>query len=969
MKTITDNAAQLLYDGRPRLANFGLPLAAGVLRSPEALKLTLGNQALEAHIEARSFWPDGSVRWCWCQTIVTQSGLLGLHIQQDLEVPDAEQVTRKPDNVDSSPVTPAHAVDSDHDEAQCTDTQISKAAPNKLGAHATRKPILGSPILPTWTQSRVSGQTLLCFIPIQSQLSHSSQTVATKAPAENTNTLDSKHKIDGNSGSASAIDITKLSLQVQLTLAGQTQPMALSQLRAQHSQNSLSETVLFTGELHQTKQSQTRQTLHLTAKFIRTIKTNEFTFSLRLHNPNAARHSTGSWDLGDAGSCIIDKFALVFSCPDTVPGLHLESLSLAEKAQEIPAITQHVVNGDFTLTQHGSGGQHWQSPIHVDAQGRHPVKARGFTLQTAATTNTTNNAKAAPSEGLRAQPTGTLLTIRNSPDTNAEAVPHSALAIHISLKDFWQNFPTQLIGTRGGLRFELFPHTTELQGGESKTWHFSGQLFNRTDAEPSIEKLTPPRLRYNHAYLNNSGVFPHVRFSQTVNPISELIFRGLTGDTNFFQKREATDVYGWRHYGELYADHEAVNSKPDSYFISHYNNQYDPLMGMTLQYLHWGELSWLDLIGPLAQHIKDIDIYDTVEDKAEYNGGLFWHTDHYLPAETSTHRSYSRHHTAAYEGYAGGGGPGGQHCYTTGLALQYWLFGDEQAKEKVLQLTSWIRAFYNGSGSLLDRTFRLLTIDFKKRQLTNIGLKVPGFRYPLDRGTGNYLIALLDAFELTQTDTFMQEMGDVIRQTVHPTDDIAARNLKDVENAWFYTVFLQALCRYLCLKESLQNIDDDYWYARHCFVHYLQWMLTNESFYLDDPDQLEFPNDTWCAQEMRKANLFCFGWYFAQNAEPEYLTRAEQFYHYIEKKLAQSPEAEFTRVLALLMQNDGVRQKFRSRPRSEVRWVEKTYPPHPGFDAKRILATFFKDILKLLSQFSPKRELHWIKLRFPKLFR
>lgn len=912
MKTITDNAAHLLYDGAPRLTGFGLPFAQGVLKSPRDLHLSIGNHKLRSNIEARSFWPDGSIKWCWCQAIVDQSGLLGLQCgSPDPEMPSAT-------------------------------TELT-ATPSPLHEH--------SPRLPTGDQSRVSGETLLCFLPLASL--HTKGKVLERANAES----------------------PYLSIQVQLTLAGQTQAMALTQLRAKRDESALSETTTFTGELRHAG-----QTLKLRADLERCPSTNSFALKLRLHNPHAAQHGTGSWDLGDPGSCMIDKFALVFSQDNTQPSLHLTSFDLADKAQAPAPYKTYFSNGDFTLCQHSSGGEHWQSPIHVDAQQSLPLTTRGYTLHT---THDTLEKADLPKTGCRAQPIGMLTQTSVTQAVQAvQAVPkdenHVTDTVAISLADFWQNFPVQLIGTRDGLRFELFPSTTELQGGESKTWLLQGQLqtfkYAQTAAQASDDATAhassgSPRLRYNHAYLNSSGVFPHLRFSRTPNPLSELIFRGITGETNFFQKREATDVYGWRHFGELYADHEAANHAPDNYFISHYNNQYDPLMGMTLQYLHWGELSWLDLMMPLAQHIKDIDIYDTHEDKAEYNGGLFWHTDHYLPAHTCTHRSYSQHHTAAYEGYAGGGGPGGQHCYTTGLALHYWLFGDEQAKEKVLQLTRWIRAFYNGDGSVLDRTFRFLTIDFKNKQLTNIGLKAPGFRYPLDRGTGNYLIALLDAFELTQSTDYMQEMASVIRQTVHPDDCPDSRALKDVENAWFYTVFLQALARYLCLKESVHNIDDDYWYARHCFMNYVQWMREHESFYLDDPAQLEFPNDTWCAQEIRKANLFCFGWYFAQEAEPEYLSRAEQFYHYIEEKLSSSTEAEYTRVLALLMQNDGVRQKFRSRPRSEVTWVERTYAQHPGYNPKRIIVTYVTDILKLMKRFSPQRELRWMKLRFPKLFR
>ena len=52
----------------------------------------------------------------------------------------------------------------------------------------------------------------------------------------------------------------------------------------------------------------------------------------------------------------------------------------------------------------------------------------------------------------------------------------------------------------------------------------------------------------------------------------------------------------------------------------------------------------------LAGHVTDIDIYHTSRDRAAYNGGYFWHTQHYQPAGTATHRAYS-----SARGSSGGG--------------------------------------------------------------------------------------------------------------------------------------------------------------------------------------------------------------------------------------------------------------------------------------------------------------------------
>ena len=137
-------------------------------------------------------------------------------------------------------------------------------------------------------------------------------------------------------------------------------------------------------------------------------------------------------------------------------------------------------------------------------------------------------------------------------------------------------------------------------------------------------------------------LFLQARSSNT--DLQGLIDAGLYGANNFFAKREAIDEFGWRNFGDIYADHEELNYSGDTPLISHYNNQYDALDGLLRQYLASGDRGWTDLAFPLAQHIVDIDIYHTIEDRDEYNGGLFWHTDHYANAYTCTHRTYSKSH-------------------------------------------------------------------------------------------------------------------------------------------------------------------------------------------------------------------------------------------------------------------------------------------------------------------------------------
>lgn len=841
MTKIIKHIADITYQGAETIFTFGLPLPKGQVAKVNELQLCQNKELLSAYLTPVGYWNDNSIRWLKCQTIVGQSGIVDVLLNNDSDTCESFSVVESKTNSFKS---------SKNIIFQTCEDSLKASIKLKLCDH----------------------ETPLNFI---------------------------KQK-----------NISKLT--------------------------PLTETYTITG-IFKFNKRQLKLNCHIeVCKY-----TGDIGIKLRLHNPHAAAHTGGQWDLGDKNSIIIEDFSLILQLADTQASVVINDTSI--EAQE-PVDYE----GDYTLKQYSSGGDNWQSPIHWDENKNITVHKNGFELI---------NEKDILLQGLRAAPVAAL--------KNKEKL------FKMKLEGFWQNFPITLIGNKDSLSWKLLAKNTELQGGESKTWVFRCNLKTpreRSESDKKISNLAVPHIRYNTEYLAQCNILPHLSFSKSRSALTKLIHIGIDGEQDFFKKREKNDVYGWRNYGELDADHEAVNKPENSYFISHYNNQYDPLMGMTLQFLHHGDPKWLQLLKPLNQHIQDIDIYDTKDDKAEYNGGFFWHTDHYLSAQTCSHRSNSKHHIAAYDGFLGGGGPGGQHCYTTGLTLQYWLFGDEEAKTKVAQLCTWIRHFYDGSDSIAERTFRLLTIDFKQNELTNIGVKAPGYKYPLDRGTGNFLVALIDNYDLRETPALLQEMGQIIRQTFHPLEDISLRQLNNHENAWFYTVFLQSVVRYLLLKESRNNIDDDYWYARHGLMHYCHWMIENESFYLDHPEQLEFPNDTWCAQELRKANLFYYAYYFSKDHESLYIDRAEEFYNYVTNRLTKSNEAHHTRILAIMMQNDGVQQKFNTKPVSPIPYETKQYVDAPGYDRNAIVLTYMKDAIKILLHFSPRSEWSWLTKRLFKIF-
>src|SRR5437879_13192633 len=75
------------------------------------------------------------------------------------------------------------------------------------------------------------------------------------------------------------------------------------------------------------------------------------------------------------------------------------------------------------------------------------------------------------------------------------------------------------------------------------------------------------------------------------------------------------------------------------------------------------------------------------------------------------------------------------------------------------------------------------------------------------RGCGNSVNALLDGWLVSGERRFLDKAEALIRRCVHPLDDVAARDLLNVESRWSYTVFLSALARYLGLKAESGEVD------------------------------------------------------------------------------------------------------------------------------------------------------------------
>ena len=537
-----------------------------------------------------------------------------------------------------------------------------------------------------------------------------------------------------------------------------------------------------------------------------------------LTNTCAARHRGGLWDLGDEGSCLFRALELVVELDDTPASCRWYA---------VPGSVPVERDGrPFCIYQDSSGGENWRSANHVDAGGKPSVRFRGYKVFETSSGNVLHT-------GERAEPA-----------LSAAAGDGQVTA---ALRWFWQNFPSAIGLRPDGICVGLFPFRDdrlhELQGGERKR-QTAWLDFGPGDGLGRMQRRQRPlAVMPDPAMSASSGAVPYLA------PMAESACRGyvdtiVDGPHSFIENREIIDEYGWRNFGDLYADHEAVNRNQGPPLVSHYNNQYDFLHSAGVHFLRTGDARWYRLMEEAAWHTMDIDMYHTREDRAAYNGGLFWHTDHYKDARTATHRTYSQ---ANGDGAPYGGGPSNEHNYTSGLLLWYYLSGDVQAREAVRQLADWVIAMDDGSRTPLSvlnsrptgLASRTVSDDYHK----------PG------RGAGNSINALLDAYTVCGDRAYMAKAEELVQRCIHPEDDIEALGLDEPEYRWSYLVFLQVLGKYLGTKSELGERDYLFHYARASLLHYADWMLGNEVPYKDVLHKLELPTETWPAQDIRKCHV------------------------------------------------------------------------------------------------------------------
>ena len=619
-----------------------------------------------------------------------------------------------------------------------------------------------------------------------------------------------------------------------------------------------------------------------------------------IRNPNAAKHPGGLWDLGDESSIYFKDLALHLN-------LAAAGTPLIQWTTQPDRPFAKGETGKIVIYQDSSGGENWQSSNHVNRFGQVMHRFRGYQV----------SADKLVEEGLRAQP--------------LIAVCDGTKRITGAVRKFWENFPKALEAVGPMLSIRLFPGQYqdgfELQGGEQKT-HTVFLSFERLDGAQdsvpppgSLNWINTPLLPHaSPEWYFQSHTFPYLT-PAAADPRPDmlaLINCAIEGDHTFFARREMIDEYGWRNFGDLFADHETIYYKGEGRPISHYNNQYDCIYAFLLQYVRSGNSTWFTLANDLAQHVIDIDIYHTTQDKAAYNGGLFWHTFHYLDAGTATHRSFSGKTKLTAQLNVYGGGHSNEHNYTTGLKYHYYLTGDPESKATAVGLADWVIDMDDGAQTKFK---------FLNRRATGYASMTASFDYHgPGRGAGYSINALLDAYLLTRQQRYLVKAEQLIQRCIHPQDNIAARDLLNLELRWSYVVFLQVLGRYLDLKVESGECDQLYCYARESLRHYAQWMREHERCSSTAFDQVNYPTETWLAQDLRKGNVFLFAAKYSQEPlRSAFLAKARFFFEQPLAELLAFETRTLTRPMVLLMGNSLMPAYFDQHPEEAAPQLEGLY--------------------------------------------
>ncbi|MHA1816743.1 MAG: hypothetical protein ACTSX1_12100, partial [Candidatus Heimdallarchaeaceae archaeon] len=164
-------------------------------------------------------------------------------------------------------------------------------------------------------------------------------------------------------------------------------------------------------------------------------------------------------------------------------------------------------------------------------------------------------------------------------------------------------------------------------------------------------------------------------------------------------------------------------------------------------------------------------------------------------------------------------------------------------------------------------------------------------------------------------------------------------------------------------------------YARQSLIHYAKWMVENENLYLEKPEKLEYPNETWAAQDFRKTNVLnCASKYVQDPLQKLSRERAIYFFRESLKYLHSFDNRNtLTRPLALLMLNcTALAYSEQNMLQIDAACKKSFMAPKT---ARKSYGTFFTSKLgrtlilafKFLRGVSIKKEYEWTKHRLNQL--
>jgi exo-rhamnogalacturonan lyase-like protein len=492
-----------------------------------------------------------------------------------------------------------------------------------------------------------------------------------------------------------------------------------------------------------------------------------------LHNPAAHNHPGNIWDMGSGGSVFIEDFSL--------------RLPLVAAAGRTCAVSGGAGN---KIYQDSSGGPNWRSMNHVDKNMKVPITFRGYRVY---------QADKQVAEGHRI-------------DGWLHASGRGG-AVAVGIREFWQNFPKALEYADDHVRVALWPGeyagAHELLGGEQKTHEimfvFRGHKGKAAGVANTLAAFHSPMYAMPdpQAVLDSNAFWPtalpdrtkHKKLEDTI----DIAVYPRGGGTNTIQtKWDVIDEYGWRHFGDTFADNEyspaaMMRDYPKHYIgrrpISHYVNEYEVINTVIVNGLRRGDPKWMWMADVMARHHGDICVNHTDVDAPAYSHGSFMHTTHDTTAFRSGLRTYPIEARKYKLQYGNGGGPNGGHTYVINLANHYLLTGNRASRESFLEVAGWCA----------DSPW------FKKKMMGDA------------RGYGNFFVTLLHAYQLTGDKKYYDRMMTLAGWIDKPFAGMGG------------TLFCKAAGLFLQMKIDNGELDDDYKKVQKLMMTFGDYFLTLSS--------------------------------------------------------------------------------------------------------------------------------------------